>query len=527
MASDKPPLPFLTELDAWTALEDKRKALQESGAIHETLISDPQRFESLSYACGPLFCDFSKTWLDRTVVNRMKALAEERGLETWREKLFSGAVVNVTENRAAEHAACRMEAAQAPEWVLQMRQAMKAIVERFGADKDGISDILHIGIGGSELGPKFVCEALNDNGYIKHPGIHFAGNIDPGLLDSLLPRLDPTRTLVLIASKTFTTRETLANARRVREWLEAALGPERAVRHMIGISASDAKMADFGIPPGNRLMFSETVGGRYSVWSAVGLPVALRYGWEVFEDFLAGAAAVDAHFYQCDWHENAPFLHGALQVWHRTGWGYPARAVIPYAECLSTFPEFLQQLEMESSGKRVDMNGRALPFNTGVIVFGRSGTNAQHAFMQMLHQGTETIPADIILTLDPGLMKLESGRALLANGLAQSEALIKGVQLNSATPPTPEKHCPGNRPVVSLILPRLDARSAGALIAFYEHSVFVQNMLWGTNPFDQYGVELGKQLARTAEKALSSCADLDEGTDPLLRYIVSRIALNT
>ncbi|MDE2486250.1 MAG: glucose-6-phosphate isomerase, partial [Alphaproteobacteria bacterium] len=378
--------------------------------------------------------------------------------------------------------------------------------KRRGATGQPFNAILHIGIGGSDLGPRLVWEALKP--LVPQIDLRFAANVDPAELAAALSGLNPAETLVVVVSKTFTTLETLTNAQAARAWLRAALG-ERADAHLVAVSAAPDKARDFGVPSGQVFAFWDWVGGRYSLWSAVGLSCAVALGFDVFERLLAGAREMDQHFRSAPLEANAPVLLALAHVFNRNGMGRPMRAVVPYAQRLRLFPDFLQQLEMESNGKRVDAEGRPVAHATAAAVFGDAGTNGQHAFFQLLHQGTDVIPVDILAIGEPTDGDPAAQKKLLANAVAQAEALmvgrseadvraeLQGMSVSAAEIDAlaPQRTFPGDRPSSFLLLDALGPERLGALVALYEHKVFVEGVLWGINSFDQWGVELGKTLA--------------------------------
>jgi glucose-6-phosphate isomerase len=380
------------------------------------------------------------------------------------------------------------------------------------------TDVLNIGIGGSDLGPAMVARALwTDKAPLRG---HYLANVDGHAWAEMQAKLDPARTLVLVASKTFTTQETMANAALARDWLRAALGEAGASQHMAALSTNLSATAAFGISPERVFGFRDWVGGRFSLWSAIGLSLALALGWDAFARLLAGAREMDQHFQAAPLADNLPVLLALVEVWHVNGLGYPSRAVLAYDERLARLPAHLQQLEMESLGKRVAVSGAALNRASGPVVFGEPGTNAQHSFMQLLHQGTTPVPVDFILVARPDHAHADSHRKLLANGLAQAEALLNGKDEAAVTAEMraagvaeaeiarllPHRVFPGDRPSVTMLLSQLDAFTLGQLVALYEHKVAVLGALWGINPFDQWGVELGKQLANVILPELSAGA---------------------
>jgi len=406
---------------------------------------------------------------------------------------------------------CAWGAAIDVEEVRQTRAAMLAYAERVRAD-DSITDIVNIGIGGSDLGPQMAVLALEA---YRHPGkrLHFVSNIDGHELAGVLAGLKPQNTLFLVASKTFTTIETMTNARSARAWFEAEGGTDVA-RHFAALTTNVKAAAEFGIT--TTFGFWDWVGGRYSLWSSIGLPIAIAIGAEHFDAFLGGAAAMDEHFRTAPLAQNLPVRLGLLDVWYRNFHGYTSRCVAPYHQGLRRLPAYLQQLEMESNGKRVDRQGQALPIGTSPVVWGEPGTNGQHAFFQMLHQGTDVVPVEFIVTREAAHTLPGHHAKLLANAIAQAQAFLQGQQGADGA-----RDFPGNRPSTFLVLERLDPASLGALIALYEHRVFTSGALWGINSFDQFGVELGKVLAKDIEPRLASgdVQGLDASTAALVRQL--------
>ncbi|MBL8709495.1 MAG: glucose-6-phosphate isomerase, partial [Rhodospirillaceae bacterium] len=377
-----------------------------------------------------------------------------------------------------------------------------------GATGRRIEHIVNIGIGGSDLGPALVADALRPD-IAGRFAVDFVSNVDGAHLDQVLARTDPATTLFIIASKTFTTAETMANARSARAWLADKLGEAAVDRHFVAVSTNLSAVQDFGIDPKRMFRFWDWVGGRYSLWSAIGLSIVIAVGPAKFRDLLAGAAAMDRHFVDAPLHLNLPVILGLLQVWHRNFCNFGSQAILPYAQDLWRLPAYLQQLEMESNGKSVTREGDAVTWSTAPVIWGQAGTNGQHAFHQMLHQGTEPIPCDFILVARDRSAFPEQHQMLVANGLAQAAALAFGRSADAVAAAmrqagadeatisrlTPHRVCPGNRPSTTLLLPVLDAYHLGALIALYEQKVFVAASIWGINPFDQWGVELGKDMA--------------------------------
>lgn len=516
--------------------------------MRELFAADPDRFNRYSIPLDGLLADFSKHWLDDATLTALLALAEAAGLPAWRERLFAGTPINHTEQRAALHTALRLP----PDAVLQVdgedraalvhatRQRAYAFAGRVrrgewrGHTGKAITDIVNIGIGGSHLGPEMVVTALRDS-YPESLRVHFIANVDPHAGQTVLRALNPETTLFIVASKTFTTAETLANARAARAWLLQSLKDDQAVaRHFVAVSTNTEAVTAFGISADNLFPMWDWVGGRYSLWSVIGLPIMLAYGSEVFDRLLAGAHAVDTHFQQAPLAHNIPVLMALLGVWYAICHGAETEAVIPYRDSLKLFPAYLQQLCMESLGKSASRDGRAVA-TSGSIVWGDVGTNGQHAFFQLLHQGTHLAPVDFILPLDDQTGQPELHRQLLANCLAQAEALLtgrsesearealtgSGLSAEELAVQLPHQVFSGNRPSTMLVLDRLEAHSLGMLIALYEHKVFVQSVVLNINPFDQMGVELGKQLARQLDSELMSgeLQEHDASTAGLRDYI--------
>jgi glucose-6-phosphate isomerase len=516
---------------AWAALMELA-ARPGAAAIRPLFAADPDRFTRYSSSAGDVLLDFSKTAISDDVLKALLELARARDVAGFRARLFAGAAVNETEGRAAMHMALRAEASDnfrvGTENIMPEILAVQARMEAFtravhegrirAASGQLFTDVLNIGIGGSDLGPAMVARALWTHGAPLRG--HFLANVDGHAFDEITARLDPARTLVLIASKTFTTQETMANAMLARDWLRATVGEAGASQHMAALSTNLAATGAFGISPERVFGFRDWVGGRFSLWSTIGLSLALTLGWDAFARLLAGARAMDQHFRSAPLEENLPVLLALVEAWHVNGLGYPSRAVLPYDERLARFPAHLQQLEMESLGKRVALSGAPLAHASGAVVFGEPGTNAQHSFLQLLHQGTRPIPVDFILVARPDHAHADSHRKLLANGLAQAEALLAGKDAAAVTAEMraagvaedeiarllSHRIFPGDRPSVTMLLPRLDAFTLGQLVALYEHKVATLGALWGINPFDQYGVELGKQLASAILPELSAGA---------------------
>jgi glucose-6-phosphate isomerase len=533
-----------TPQDAWQALRSLAAA-PDAAAVRARLAADPDRVRRFTHRAAGLLLDLSRTALSDAALAALLALARAAGVTAFRDAMARGAAVNATEGRAALHMALRgapgryvAGAEDASGAAHATLAAMRAFAEgvREGrihaADGGRFTTVLNIGIGGSDLGPAMVARALWRPEMALRP--HYLSNVDAHAWAALRPELDPRRTLVLVASKTFTTQETMANARLVRAWLAEALGEAGARAQMAALSTNLEATAAFGIAPDRVFGFRDWVGGRFSLWSAVGLSVALACGWDSFARLLAGARAMDEHFLAAPDARNLPLLLAATEVWHVDGLGYPARAVLPYDERLARLPAHLQQLEMESLGKRVTAGGAPVAMPTGPVVFGEPGTNAQHSFMQLIHQGTTPVPVDFVLVARPDHADAQSHRILLANALAQAEALAQGrseatalaemlaagMAPDEAARLAPHRAFPGDRPSVTILLPALTPEALGALVALYEHKVACLGAFWGINPFDQWGVELGKQLAGAILPALDGGA---APSDPATAAMVAEI----
>ena len=490
----------LTQSRAWQALETHRQALA-GVSIAQLSASDPQRFEHFSLRCGELLLDYSKNLISADTVKLLSALARERDVGGQMQHMFSGAKVNTSEHRPALHTALRGERpvmVDGADVMPQIRATLGRMREFTGGVRAGsvaghggkrYTDVVNIGIGGSHLGPALATRALAPYA-VGGLRVHFIANIDVAALQRTLAPLDAATTLVIIASKTFTTVETLANARSVRDWLELSLGAG-AGAHMAAVTANTQLAADFGIAAERVFPFWDWVGGRYSLWSAVGLPVALAVGMDNFEQLLRGARTMDEHFRSAPFEKSMPVILALLGIWYNDFFGAASHAIIPYDESLALLPAWLQQLDMESSGKRVTQDGTVADYDTGAVIWGAPGTDAQHSFFQLLHQGTRLIPADFIAACRTHHTVEQHHQILMANYFAQTAALMNGAP-NAAAP---HDEFPGSRPTNSILIEKLTPHSLGMLLAMYEHKVFVQNAIWGLNAFDQPGVELGKQMA--------------------------------
>jgi glucose-6-phosphate isomerase len=504
---------------AWSALQADAQAAQ-GRSILSLYAADPDRLARLTVEAAGLTVDLSKQPWSRAGIDAAIALAYAAPVAATRDAMFAGAAINISEHRAVLHPALR--APKGSDFVAH-GQPVSAEVDRtraaIAAFADGVRSgaivgatgrrlrtLVHIGVGGSDLGPRMMWEALRP---LDAPlDLRFASNVDGSDIAFALQGLDPAETLVTVVSKTFTTQETMANAQAARAWLRGALGAD-GDRHLLAISANPEAVAAFGVAPERLFGFGDWVGGRYSIWSAVGLSCAIGLGSGAFEAFLEGGAAMDAHFQSAPFERNAPVLLALAQIFNRNGMGRAARAVIPYSRRLGLLPSYLQQLEMESNGKRVSSQGAPLDLGTAPVVFGEPGTNAQHAFFQMLHQGTDVVPLEFI-----GVARNDEGppgahAKLLSNLLAQAEALMvgrteaevrdelkaKGVAPAEMQTLAPQRAFPGDRPSTLIMMDRLTPRALGALVALYEHKTLVEGAIWGINSFDQWGVELGKAMA--------------------------------
>ncbi len=504
--------------------------------LREAFAADPHRFETLSLEAAGLFADLSKNLIDHSTLSALLDLARECQIQTRRDAMFAGEPINPTENRAVLHTALRAPRESAPhdEEIHTVLDRMLAYAERVrDTAASGIRHIVNIGIGGSDLGPQMAVPALD--AYCKRGlELHFVSNVDGHDIDAALRGLQPSETLFVIASKTFTTQETMSNARIARAWFLANGGIDTS-KHFVATTTNIEAAAEFGIE--TTFGFWDWVGGRYSLWSAIGLPIALAIGERNFRALLAGAHAMDLHFRETPSERNLPILLGLLDIWYRNFHGFTSRSIAPYHQGLRRLPAYLQQLEMESNGKRVDVDGESLPFATSPVIWGEPGTNGQHAYFQMLHQGSEVIPLEFILERDPAHAHADSHRKLLANGLAQSQALMLGKSADEAikdTVPTASasidpgvlarhRTFPGNRPSTTFIIDRLTPQTLGSLIAMYEHRVFVSGALWNINSFDQWGVELGKALCNDLLPRFDSgdSRGLDGSTAGLLKRLRS------
>lgn len=498
----------------------KTNRVETSGSIARLFDEDPKRFENFSAQCGSLLYDFSKTAIDGPTMGLLVELAREAGVEERRADLFAGTAINSTEGRAVQHMALRspadaqvmIDGHNVMGDVAAVRDAMAVFANgvRNGSIKGKggqFKDVVNIGIGGSDLGPAMSTLALAP--YHDGPRTHFVSNVDGADIVDTLARVDAATTLFIIASKTFTTQETMTNAQTARRWVVEQLGEEAVPDHFVALSTALEKTAEFGIRDDRAFGFWDWVGGRYSVWSAIGLSLMLAVGADAFFEFLAGAHDVDEHFRTTRLERNVPVLMALVGIYHRNVCDYETHAVLPYDQHLARFPAYLQQLDMESNGKGVGLDGKAVQWQTGPVVWGEPGTNGQHAFYQLIHQGTSIIPADILIAAQANNPVGDHHEKLAANAFAQTEALMCGKSAQQAAEElraagrsesdikklAPHKAFSGSRPTCTFLYPKLTPFVLGSLIALYEHKVFVQGTIWRINSFDQWGVELGKELA--------------------------------
>ncbi len=518
----------------WQALEAHRAELGERH-LNELFATDPERASRMrAEACG-IFLDYSKNRVTDETLSRLRQLAREAGLAERIEAMFDGERINTTEGRSVLHTALRLPAGASlvvdgkdvAAAVIEVRERIRRFTDQVrggvwrGHTGRKISDVVNIGIGGSDLGPLMVCEALKP---FAHPDLrmHFVSNVDGVQIDEVLRAANPETTLFIVASKTFTTQETLTNAQTARAWLVGHAGDESAVaRHFVAVSTNAEAVSRFGIDTDNMFGFWDWVGGRYSLWSAIGLPIALQIGAERFDELLAGAHAMDLHFRSAPLEDNLPATMALLGIWNIDFLDAPTHVIAPYHQRLHRLPAYLQQLDMESNGKSVRLDGTPVGCQTSPVIWGEPGINGQHAYFQMLHQGTRFAPIDFIGVMEHPEHLDHHHRVAFANMVAQGEALMRGKTAEQVEAEMraggiaedrireliPHRVFPGNRPSNTLLLERLDPRTLGALIALYEHRTFVQGVVWGVNSFDQWGVELGKQLAARVLDDLAADAD--------------------
>ena len=521
--------------------------------MREMFYDDPKRFDKFSLQLDSLLLDYSKNLITAETLALLLKLARQSKLDDWIARMFNGDKINTSEQRAALHTALRAPRGtsvyvDSKDVVPDVHRVLDHIRHFSEAVRNGtfcgntgkpFRDVVNIGIGGSALGPLMVSEALKSYG---SPllNVHFVSNVDATDLAETLKRLEPETTLFIISSKTFTTLETLTNAHSARAWLVKHLGADEVVgKHFVAVSTNIAETSKFGINPENVFEFWDWVGGRYSLWSAIGLPIALYIGIDNFERLLAGAHAMDKHFRETPLERNLPVILGMLGIWYTNFFGAGSYAILPYDQYLQHFPAYLQQLEMESNGKHVDRNGQVVDYATSMVIWGEPGTNGQHSFYQLIHQGTRMVPADFLASITSHNPIGEHHSILLANCFAQTEALmlgktavearaeleLQGLSGAALEAQLPFKVFPGNRPTNTLLFDQLDPYNMGMLVALYEHKVFVQSVIWDINAFDQWGVEFGKQLAGKLLPELQRNEHVfvhDSSTNGLINHFLAR-----
>ncbi|KFL26018.1 glucose-6-phosphate isomerase [Devosia sp. 17-2-E-8] len=531
---------------AFAALETHKKRLNKT-PMRELFAADPSRFGKFSAKAGDILLDYSKNRIDAEVMAALFDFARQVDVEGRRDAMWGGEHINITEDRAVEHMALRYQGGKPvnvdgkdvmPD-VRDVLARMKVFSDQVrdgtirGATGEQFTDVINIGIGGSDLGPAMVTLALAP--YTRQDlRVHYVSNVDGAHIHDTLKGLDPKRTMFIVASKTFTTDETMTNANTARKWIAEGVGEAGIADHFAALSTNLPACDAFGIKQDRIFGFWDWVGGRYSVWSAIGLPIAIAVGFENFEKFLKGAAAMDAHFLSTPLEENLPVIMGLIGVWYRNVWDFSTQAVLPYDQRLSRFAAYLQQQDMESNGKSVTLGGKSVDWSTGPIVWGEPGTNGQHAFYQLIHQGTDVIPCDFLIAANPQENLPPHHAKLVANVLAQSEALMLGKTEDEVVAElkaqgldkarikelTPHKVFPGNRPSNTVMYSQLTPETLGSLIALYEHKVFVQGTIWNVNSYDQWGVELGKQLAKALLPKVEGTAS-SEGHDSSTRGLLA------
>lgn len=536
-----------TDLPSWQALNAQATSLS-SQHLKDLFAADADRFAKFSISLPNVLFDYSKNLITEETKSLLLQLAKESDVESWRDKMFAAEHINATEDRAVMHVALRDQSAK-PIMIdgEDARPAVQAELDRMqklsdnlrsgawtGFTQKTITDIVSIGIGGSNLGPLMVTEALAAFGDKKF-AMHYVSNIDGVQIADVLAKLNPETTLFVISSKTFTTQETMTNARTAQAWFLKAAGDKSAIaKHFVAVSTNRKLVTEFGIAEENIFDMWDWVGGRFSLWSAIGLPIVLSLGFEAFNELLAGAYEMDQHFQTAPLEQNAPVMMALVGIWNRNFLHYPALALLPYDQCLHRFPAYMQQAEMESNGKSVNWAGEQISYASVPLVWGEVGINGQHAFYQMLHQGTDIIPADFIGSVTPNENVEGHHDALMANFFAQTQALMlgndadnvrreltsKGVSESRIAEILEHKVHRGNRPSNTLLLPQVTARTLGSLIALYEHKIFVQGIIWRIHSFDQWGVELGKVLAAGIQPQLAAGAELKDSLDASTRGLI-------
>ena len=538
-----------TETNAWKKLELHYNEMQKA-SMQELFQLDPSRTDKFNLKWNNFLIDFSKNIINKETIQLLLELANEVGLKSAIADYFDGAIINQTENRAVLHTALRANESAVvkvdgidviPE-IYEVKNKIKAFTNevtsggRTGFTGKAFTDVVNIGIGGSDLGPAMVVEALQF--YQNHLNVHFISNIDGDHVNELLKKINPETTLFVIVSKTFTTQETLTNSETIKDWFLKSASQEDVAKHFVAVSTNLQKVTEFGINPDNVFPMWDWVGGRFSLWSAVGLTISLSIGYDNFNALLEGANEMDEHFKTTDFDQNIPVILALLSIWYNNFYGAESEAIIPYTQYLQKLAPYLQQGIMESNGKSVDRNGDKVNYQTGTIIWGEPGTNSQHAFFQLIHQGTKLIPTDFIGFLKPLHGNLDHHNKLMSNFFAQTEALLNGktddqvraefTKLQYSTGQaeflTPFKVFEGNKPTNTILIKKLTPKSLGSLVAMYEHKIFVQGVIWNIFSYDQWGVELGKQLANSILEEINTknVGNHDSSTTALLNYFINK-----
>jgi len=548
-------MPKLTELASWKALEthfEQMKDVHMRDLFEQKAGASDNRFKKFSTRMDDILLDFSKNRINDETFRLLCDLAKEAGVEDWRDQMFAGEPINISEFRPVLHTALRnrsntpvyVDGENVMPKINRVLAQMRYFTERVrgghlrGYTGELIKDVINIGIGGSDLGPHVVCDSMKPYAQ-RGMNVHFVSNIDPTHLTEILKFVEPESTLIIVSSKTFTTQETMLNAQSARDWFIELTGNEKAVaRHFVAVTANKQAAAEFGILEENMFEFWDWVGGRYSLWSAIGLPIALYLGMDHFEELLDGAHAMDMHFKSVPIEKNMPVILALLGIWYNNFFDAQSHAVMAYNQYLRRLPAYLQQLDMESNGKTINRDGERVNYLTGPIIWGETGSNCQHAFFQLLHQGTKPVPADFLIPAKTKNPLGEQHCVLLSNFFAQTRALMKGkteaearAELESMghseeviKDVLPHKIFEGNKPTNSILFKNLDPQTLGAILAMYEHKVFVQGVIWNINSFDQWGVEYGKQLATDIQNELSErkgVTQYDDSTNSLIDYCMS------
>ncbi len=541
----------LTEFASWKALQAHFEQIKDS-QMRDMFEQDKSRFKKFSTQVGDIMLDFSKNRINDESFGLLCDLAREANVEQWRDQMFAGEPINISEFRPVLHTALRnrsnnpvyVDGENVMPRINRVLAQIRYFTERVrgghlrGYSGHLIKDVINIGIGGSDLGPHVVCDSMKPYAQ-RGMNVHFVSNIDPTHLTEILKFVEPESTLFIVSSKTFTTQETMLNAQSARDWFVEVTGNENAVsRHFVAVTANRQSAAEFGILEENMFEFWDWVGGRYSLWSAIGLPIALYLGMDRFEEMLEGAHAMDLHFKEAPIEKNMPMILALLGVWYNNFFDAQSHAVMAYNQYLRRLPAYLQQLDMESNGKTINREGERVDYLTGPIIWGETGSNCQHAFFQLLHQGTKPVPADFLIPAESSNPLGDQHSVLLANYFAQTRALMRGKTEAEARAELeaegssedlirdvlPHKVFEGNKPTNSILFKSLDPKTLGAILAMYEHKVFVQGVIWNINSFDQWGVEYGKQLASDIQQHLTTgeeASQYDDSTNSLINYCMS------